>query len=344
MYTILVGGPGVGKGQAILPAVEAIDASGTANLLSDRLTMSYVLEKLSKGFPSQVVSTPGSVMIGTDSSALIVADELKVFVDTGDDVLTNMTALWDSREHPYGYGTRGKGTFNISKPGISFLAGSTPRWLAAAIPLAAVGGGFTRRVNFVYEKPHPKTIPFPSRNHSALRDSLVHDLQYISTNLQGDYTLSKEVGGDNGPFATYYKSCVVGELEDEATATYKDSGWVHALKLAMVLQACDNDSHEISMKNWSCAVNAVTLVVSDIQTVFRGVGMSDLTVAADRVIATLETHGIATRKQIQAMCWQYVMENDLEVILRTLVQGGMVMEFSQGKELVYQLVPKGGTP
>ena len=71
--------------------------------------MPFILEKLSKGFPSQVTDVPGGISIGVDSSAIVVADEMEVFFSTGDDVIINMTALWDAREHPYGYGKQREG-------------------------------------------------------------------------------------------------------------------------------------------------------------------------------------------------------------------------------------------
>ena len=341
-YTVLVGRPGVGKGQAIIPAVAALDASGTANLLSDRITMPYILEKLSKGFPSTVVSqASGGTLIGVDSSALIVADELQVFASTGDDVISNMTSLWDSREHAYGYGTRGKGTCDIDKPCISFLAASTPTWLVRTIPLSAVGGGFTRRVNFVFSKEAFKNKPFTSRNHSSLRDDLVNDLRHISSRIRGEYKLATEV---RPLFEAYYKGCVIGELEDEATATYRDSAWVHCLKLSMAIQASLNDSMEISKEAWLGATAEVDQIVQDIQVVFRGAGMSDLTIAADRILSYLELVGYATREQIQRMMWQYVMSAELDVILKTLEQSSMITCYQQGKSTIYKIIKGAKTP
>ena len=332
----------MGKGQAIIPAVAVLDASGTANLLSDRLTMPYILEKLSDGFPSSVVSqSSGGTLIGVDSSAIIVADELQVFVSTGDDVVGNLTALWDSREHSFGYGTRGKGAHDINKPCVSFLAASTPTWLVRTIPFSAVGGGFTRRVNFVFSKEALKNKPFTTRNHSNLRDNLVNDLRHISSHIHGEYTLSSEV---KPLFDAYYRSCVVGELEDEATGTYHDSAWAHCLKLSFAVQAAMNDSMEISKEAWLTATQEVDQIIQDIQVVFRGAGMSDLTIAADRLLSYLELVGYATREQIQKMMWQYVMSAELDVILKTLEQSSMITCYAQGKSVIYKIIKGAKTP
>jgi hypothetical protein len=346
-YTVLVGRPGVGKGQAIIPAVAALDKSGTANILSDRLTMPFILEELSKGFSSTLSSAPGAISIGIDHSGLIVADELQVFASTGEDVISNLTALWDSREHAFGYGTRTKGKASIDKPSVSFLAGTTPSWLVRSIPVAAIGGGFTRRVNFVFSKEAHKDKPFPCRNHSNLHDNLVNDLRHIASNIGGCYTLSAEA---RPLYAKCYAGCVVGELEDEATGTYKDSAWVHVIKLAMAVQASMDDSLEISAKAWEIAETEINQIVTDIATVFRGVGLSDLTVAADRLMSYLEVTGYATRKQIQRMMWQYAMSPDVEIILRTLEESDMIICCSSGHgEQVYKVMPKappakGGKP
>src|SRR5271157_5790829 len=80
LYVVLVGRPGLGKGAAMNPAIALMKEAGTVNILSDRVTMEYVLQKLSQGFPKMHTGPAQSLRLGTDASALIVSTELSVFI------------------------------------------------------------------------------------------------------------------------------------------------------------------------------------------------------------------------------------------------------------------------
>src|SRR6266404_9563457 len=74
LYVVLVGRPGIGKGAAMNPVIAMLKEAGTSNILSDRITMEYVLEKLSKGFPKVSATGPPTaptVKLGTESAATI---------------------------------------------------------------------------------------------------------------------------------------------------------------------------------------------------------------------------------------------------------------------------------
>ena len=88
----------------------------------------------------------------------------------------------------------------------------------------------------------------------------------------------------------------------------------------MALQAAKGDSMEIDKDSWLTAEQETNQVTSDIQTVFRGVGMNDMTIAADKMLTFLEIKGFATREQIQHAMWQYVMSAELDVLLKTMEQ------------------------
>jgi hypothetical protein len=344
LFTVLVGRPGLGKGDAIVPATRIIRDAGTANMLSDRMTIEFVLEKLSKGFPHHVKSTAG-IKFGMDSSSFISSEELSVFITASTATLPILADLWDGRDGEYSYGTRTKGDYKISSPCLSLLGGSTQKWLIASIPNNAIGGGFTRRVNFVFGKDRLQDIPWPIVVNGKIdSDKLVNDIRHMST-LSGPLKfepLARTI------FDIHYKDSVASDFDDEATASYKTSKWVHAIKIAISLSLSRDDSMTITAADMTKAVEATNLVGDTIPQVFRAIGESDMAVAADNVLQFLEKKGYASFSETLRANWRHVSKDDLEKIFQTFLQAGLIRERTRGKTIMYEAVvqtqTKGTTP
>lgn len=333
-YVVLVGHPGIGKGSAINPAIGLLKEAGTANIVSDRVTIEYILEKLAKGFPAQTLLPGGGVAFTNDATCLISAPEMQVFATASQATLSILTDLWDNKTTPWDYGTKTQGKYLINNPTINLLGGTTPEWLVSAIPQSAVSGGFTRRVNFVYAKNRAQRIAWPQvQNHSSIYQEMIDDLRTMAT-LQGEVKFDKQA---RKIFEDFYHSreCETSEWDDEATASYKTTKAIHAIKLATVLTIAERDSLVITETNIVDAIRAVSEVESTISLVFRAVGESDLAVACDRVLRFLEIKGLAQRSDILRANWRHISHNDLDIILATMMQAGMIVEHNQGNKVLY---------
>ena len=340
LYVVLVGRPGLGKGAAMNPAIALMKEAGTVNILSDRVTMEYVLEKLSKGFPrihhSPNGASPQSTMkLGTESTALLVSTELSVFITASQFSITALSDLWDSKEGIYQYGTRGKGEYNINSPCVSLLGGSAQEWLVKSVPADAVGGGFTRRVNFVLATKKDKKVPWPSLT-VASTDDLVEDLRSISL-LRGEFTFTQ---GARARFEKYYLSCEPNDFDDEATCVYKTSKWANACKLAEVISAARTDSMLINELDWQIAQDKIEEVTEDLKMVFRAVGESSMASASEKILKFIETRGYASRADILARNWRHVTSNDLDVIIATFREAGTILERVVGNKTLYFIKEK----
>ncbi len=300
--------------------------------------MEYVLEKLSKGFPTTATTQTG-IKVRTEASALIISTELSVFITASQFSITALSDLWDSKEGIYGYGTRGKGEYNIDSPCICLLGASAQEWLVKSIPGDAVGGGFTRRVNFVFASKKDKKIPWPSRSGQKSRDALVEDLRHMSQ-LHGEFVFAPDA---RVSFEDMYNASEPSDFDDEATAVYKTSKWANAAKIAMCLCAARGDTMQISKQDFQQAVEKVEEVGKDLKMVFRAVGESDLTVAADKVLKFIELKGYTSRAEILATNWRHVSSDDLDRILATFREAGILGERQVGNKTIYFAV-KGTTP
>lgn len=337
LFTVLVGRPGIGKGSAINPALGILRDASTANLLSDRVTIEYVLEKLSKGWPHFGTVIPGKLNVGVDHSCLILSRELSVFVTASQFTLPILTDLWDANDGKYIYGTRGKGEFAIEDPCVCLLGGSTQEWLISSIPPSAIGGGFTRRVNFVVAYDREKLIPWPvMSNHSNVRSNLVNDLKEIGK-LTGEFHFHP----DTRPlFEAVYKDSTPLLYDDMATTSFKTSKWAQVCKLAMCFSAMRGDDLVISVKDFSLARDAVESVAVNVPKVFRGVGESELVKATTKVLEFIEAKGFAARDEILKAHWRDVTSDDLDRVLATLKEAFIIREYTQGRKVLYQAVEK----
>ena len=346
LFTILVGRPGIGKGSAINPVVSLLNEAKVVNILSDRVTIEYVLERMADGWQSFHRGASGGIALGMDHSATIISPEASVFISASQNTLPILADLWDAREGEFVYGTRHKGEYRIKDPCVCLLGGSTQEWLISSIPSNAVGGGFTRRVNFVVANDREKLLPWPVlSNHSQVRSNLVTDLKDISR-LSGEMKFHPET---MPLFEQTYRDSAPKEYDDEATTSYKTSMWAQVTKLAMCMSASRGDDLIITKSDWTKARDAVNIVANGILRVFRAVGESDLTVAAEKCLRFLETKGFATRKEIMKYMWRDVTSEDLDKILTTFREGDIIYESTAGRQTLYAPVeklqkPKGVTP
>lgn len=336
LYTILVGKPGLGKGAALIPAMNVLKESKAAHILSGRITIEWVLERLAKGFsgPVPVAGGNGSMTLGTESAAILFSPEFNVFVTASAHTLKILTDLWDSREGIWDYGTRHSGEYSINEPCVTLLAGCTPDSLIELLPSASVSGGFSRRVNFIYAADTNQLIPWPTEN-LPVHDGLWKDLRSISL-LYGKF---KWEPAATHLFEDYYRKTRgnMADFKDEATAGYETSMFAHAIKLAMILSVSRGDDLTISVEDWKEAEKRIDACSQTVKRVFRATGSSNYATVTDRFIRYLEVRGVASRQDVLANNWQHMNAQDLDMVVATLVSSNIIEEIYQGSKVLYRL-------
>lgn len=343
-YTLLVGRPGLGKGLAMNEVVDILKEANVSNILGGKLTMPYVLDLLHKGFqPALIPGASGNVTVNTniDHTAFMHSSELSVFMNAYKDTIETLTDLWDTPE-VFMTGSRQWSGKVIQRPQLNLLGGSAPEWLAKSIPADAVGGGFTRRVNFVYAQTKEPIAPVNGFNVIAARGNLVRSLQQVG-GLKGAFTIHTNV---LPLYEDYYKSAEPDEFDDAASSGYITSKPAHAMKLAMIHSAASRDDLTIIEDDWKRATAMVDEAEEGMKKVFRAIGTSSFVVASDKILRYLEhkqlnpspTHQ-ATRNELLKILWQDLNGTaELDMILEMLKEAGLVREFSAGRHMVYESV------
>lgn len=345
VYTVLVGQPGLGKGLAMNGAMDIVKEANVVNIISGKLTMPYVLDLLHKGFqPPLAPNSAGSINVGinVDHSAFMHSSELSVFMNAYKDTIETLTDLWDTLDSPFMTGSRQWSGKVIPSPSLNLLGGSAPEWLSKAIPADAVGGGFTRRVNFVHADKKEIPVSKNGTNQLQARANLVSDLKDISR-LRGVFTYTPGVVRE---FEKYYKAAEPDEFADAASSGYITSKPSHSMKLAMVNCVARSDKLEINEDDWLRATTMVEEAEAGMRKVFRAIGTSSFVQASDRILRYLEwkiqnpspTHQ-ATRQELMKILWQDINgSGELDMIIEMLEQAGYMRSFVAGRHMVYEAV------
>jgi hypothetical protein len=314
--------------------------------MSDKLTIQYILEKLSDRGPMQGTmnwSPTGSgqitLNISPDATCFISAPEIEDLL-TASETMPTLKELWEAKDGPFEYGTRGKGLVRIAKPCPTLLGGCTPTQVAILFPPRAVGGGFVRRVNFVYAGERARSIPWPTERNGndPYHDALVFDLKAIAS-IKGQFDFDPVA---KKMFTEYYTSTGCDEFADEATSSYETSRWFHAVKLAMCLALARQDALTITFMDAARAIDMVNSVCTDLKRVFRSVGGSENATTCDKILRYLEIRTkvtYVTRSDIMHALWKDIGSNQgLDVLLATLESGNLIKTEQRNGITCYKVV------
>lgn len=350
-YIVLVGPPGVGKGTAVHPAHAFIKdyKPELSNYLSDRVTAPKIIEKLADGFQTQSV-IGGAIVVSKESTAVLMAMELATFLGSSDWMTSFLCQTWD--QNKFEYGTKNKGSNVIDDMCVSLIGACTPDFIRKinghANASDAVNGGFTARTIFVFANEKSKDLPWPvalknrknvefpkgSKNFKTgqeIINDLRHDLEQVAK-LHGQFDLNDEA---RTIWQDWYLKVRIKDEDSDVVRHFKSRQPGHVLKVAMCLSAASNDSLVIDRWCLQTALSLVQGVLDTLDITFRGVGESSLAEATAKVQNYIERKGSTSRKELVRDNHRHVTMEDLDRILNTLCQIGIVQAYSRGGSQYY---------
>lgn len=264
LYTILVATSATCK--------KSISTEIGINMLRKIKDIHIFNERMSTEGLIDFFSTPHQEKIGsttiTDSSGLIYADELSVFLSKmvfAQDIIPILTSLYLGKTK-WEYKTVKRGIINIVNISPSLLSSTTPESLADCIPVNAIGLGFTGRIMFVVEKSSGKKVPWPSKKPN-LEKELINDLYHISR-LYGEMKISQETMDF---YSNWYMNYVPNESIPHLLGYYQRKP-DHILKIAMLLSVNYSDSLEIEIPHIKAAISLLESLEENMPLAFQYVG------------------------------------------------------------------------
>lgn len=229
------------------------------------------------------------------SPLTLVASELGSLINLQDrDMVNLLIELWDGKKK-YDKITKMSGNDTIEAPWINLQGCTTPHWIADNMPPATIGGGLSSRCVFLYADQKEKYVAYVdetiSESDEELRSQLIHDLEHISLNLCGPFTISSQARDWGKAWYESFWRAAVDRMDDQMIEGYAARKQTHMHKLAMILSASKRDNLVIEEEDIQMANTMLEDLERDMPKVFSRIGRSEVSLHAERFIAIVQKKG-----------------------------------------------------
>lgn len=278
-----------------------------------------------------------------DCPGIIIADELGVFLskESFQDAMTGtLTQLNTARDGPV-VRRMAAGSAYLHNVTLGLLAGTTPTGIAHEIPKAAQKAGFFGRVLWVHATQSDRCNPLTEApaNMTPLRDALIADL-YRMVALRGPFTWTPE---GKALFERWYREYFEkGQTmqSDSMTSGFYGRKAQHVLRVAMVMQVCRSNRLQLGPEVFTAALAAVEQIERQLVEIHSEIGTSRYAEQQERVLTALGhmPKGRLGHRTLYERLWKYIPPNDLTVVLKGLIDAGLIAVGKNGRGLEYALV------
>jgi len=197
MYCILVSESGILRKSSSIRAATSLlrrymtEVQSTTLLIESKVTIGHLLNEL-----STATREHGAAQI------VLVASELAAMLGRGTQIAgipALLTDLYDCPDERSGGGSLRTGELNFKNVYCSFLAGSTPSWLATAVRPEIIAGGFTSRCYFIHGRNRKRLVAWGEEAPRVTQDALVKQL----TELVDESRSYNRIGINNAALRTF---------------------------------------------------------------------------------------------------------------------------------------------
>lgn len=335
LYIVIVAGSAVcKKSSAIMMGYKAMkEACPNMHILSQKITPEALIGSLS-GMTAET-----STLLVEEACGVLVADELATLIDKNafkSGMITVLTKLYDCEDFPYE--TKGRGLELVKNPCVTMLGGMTMKGLKDSIPQEAIGGGFTSRVIFIFQKSNTKSQPWPmmtSENRKRHED-IVHDLREVEK-LRGGFALTNEaLSIFKDEYARFRsKTHLLNNPNFDGYVGRRDT---NLLKICMVLSASFNDSKVIDEAVMSESIKLLTVVEKDMPRVLQAINTEYCGDVCEQTLAIIMNKGLVVRSELVYTMRHRLTVRQLDMIIDTLVESRVVEVVKDGNNTLYKFI------
>jgi hypothetical protein len=336
MYIVLVAGSAkCRKSTAINLATKFIrEVSPEIKILSQKMTPEAMISALAG------VTVREGVPTVEEAVGSFINDELSTLIDRGtfsSILIPVLTKLYDCQD--FEYETKGRGQERVKNPCLSILGGSTVQWIKEAIPLHAIGGGFTSRIVFVYKASRERSIAWPTKNEENIKraDRITHDLNEVAR-MRGPFEVVKDA---IEIYSEEYESFIEGAMSaNPYLAGYAGRRHITLLKTAMAFSASRSSDREIDKTDMWRAIQALKNVEGGMDIVMRAITSEPCGDICEQVFSLIMSGGSIYRSKLIHETRHRMSWKELDVILEGFIQSGHVKKESDNGKIIYKYTKK----
>ena len=299
-------------------------------ILSQKMTPEAMISALSG------TSIKDKNKIIEEAVGCFINDELSTLIDRGtfsSILIPVLTKLYDCKD--FEYETKMRGEEAVRNPCLSILGGSTIQWIKEAIPIHAIGGGFTSRIIFVYRADRDREIAWPVRNQENVDRAgrIVHDLTEVAR-MQGPFGVTQDA---IALYTKEYSTYLSGSMPaNPYLSGYAGRRHTTLLKVAMSFSASRHSKREVTKQDMWRAVQALKTAEGGMDTVMRAITSEPAGDICEWVMTMIMTSGSIFREKLVYDTRHRITHRELDVILEGLMQTGYVKRVKIDNKLAYK--------
>ncbi len=325
LYIVLVAGSArchkstaIGMANKVLLSVDP-----PVNLLSQKGTPEALIQSLTES----ASEFEGSV-ITERSEGLALVTELSTLIDRNsfqNGMISLLTDLWDCPKK-FEYRTRGRGKETLWNCCLSIFSASTAQWIKEAIPIVAIGGGFTSRVMFVYQERPERLVALPEVDKDAIEveAKIHHDLNCINR-LHGEFRLSPQARlFFIKRYTDFHETTEM--FEDKHLSGYAGRRSTIMLKLGMVVSASERDTRVIHEGDLKIAEKILENVEKTLPRVMQAITSETVGDICEEVLRFLKQKKLVKRSLLVTKFSNRLTSKELGIILDTLLEMKVIVQ------------------
>ena len=267
MYVLLIGGPGVGKTEAMREVHKMWDTLHELKLAPSSVSRASLIDELNEAHRSifRPFDTDGMVRF---NSLQIAATEFGTFLTQYEtEFMSTLNDLYDCVRYKESKRSM-KDKIEIPNPQLNLIAGTTPAWLGGTLPETAWAEGFSSRLLLIYSGVRVRVDMFAERPDQSALEKLVHEDLAAIHSMYGAFSMEpafKELfqgwyAKDCPPIPTHPK------LEH-----YLPRRHIHFLKLCMVMSAARANDYVLRVEDYQHAMDFFLEAEGHMADVFKAV-------------------------------------------------------------------------
>lgn len=263
--------------------------------------------------------------------------ELGTFLKMEDAALVDvLISMWDGQLETWGHKTKSSGNIEIKNPWLNLIGCTTPTWMSQHFSEAAIGGGLTSRIMFVYGESKRHLVAYPDEhendaNYYSYKKRLVADLQEIAM-LSGPYNIDKEARQWGREWYEKLWSSRPIDMANDRYSPYISRKQTHMHKLAMVLAASQRSEMVIKREDLVQADKLLTSIEPHMIKVFESVGVIDQSRHIASILAYVKAYKWIDVNQLYGMLMNNIPQREFkEAITIAVSQKLLRVENRSGK-------------
>ncbi len=328
LYICLIGPSGIRKAEPVVIARDFISEIGSIQHVAESITKEALIKRMKGALQPYDYPGAGALELRNQCAVSVIAEEFAVFLGDSDTrFLADLTNWYDARDK-WTYETKHQGIDTITGVCLNILASMAPDWIPTAIPMGAIGGGFTSRIIFIVEHKKAKTIPNPNLTgvNLQLREDIINDLQIVN-DLTGMYEFSPDA---LECYMDWYSK------EEKKTASGhpaitdpRFSGDVsrratHVKKLSMVIAAARSNKLIIEQADFQRSLHLLQHAERSMPEVFGRVGLSIYAETTAIIMEYIKRRKHISKGDVLRELHRDVDERTLSIIEATLEISGFI--------------------